>query len=86
MIDPIVFEDFNASKTMVSGVMVNTAIYKLAFEQSEHGLAIISLDERRFLDVNARFCRFMSRECDQLIGTQLSVIVGANDFEDIKAR
>lgn len=86
MIDPIVFEDFNASKTMVSGVMVNTAIYKLAFEQSEHGLAIISLDERRFLDVNARFCRYMSRERDQLIGTQLSVIVGANDFEDIKAR
>ncbi len=66
--------------------MLKTVFYKFAFEQSELGLALISLDERRFLDVNASFCRFLNRERNQLVGTQLSVIAGATDFEDIKAR
>ena len=66
--------------------MPKKVIHELAFEQSPLGLALISLSDWRFIDVNKRFCEFAHRERDQLVGEQWPVIAGIGDFDVIKAR
>jgi two-component sensor histidine kinase/PAS domain-containing protein len=61
-------------------------IYKIAFENSPLGLALLSLNDGRFIDVNPRFCQIVQREPDQLIGTPWSVIAGLSDRALITAR
>lgn len=61
-------------------------MYRIPFQRSPLGLALVSLKDGRFIDANPSFCRLLDRESDQLIGTQWSVIAGLSDREEIKAK
>ena len=61
-------------------------VYRLAFEQSDRGLALVSLADVRFIDVNERFCTLVRRDRDELAGSQWSLIAGMHDPDTIKSK
>lgn len=60
--------------------------YRIAFEQSDRGLAIVSLADACFVDVNDRFCAFARRQREELVGSQWSLIAGIEDLDLIKSK
>lgn len=56
------------------------ARYRAAFEQAAIGIAHISLD-RRYLEVNQRFCEMLGYDRDELVGRHASSITHSEDRE-----
>lgn len=65
---------------------VSDDVCRFAFERSERGLAVVSLPDARFVEVNERFCTFASRNRDEIAGSQWSLIAGMHDLDLIKSK
>ena len=63
-----------------------TDAYRIAFEQSDAGLALVSLAGARFVDANQRFCGFSGRNRDELVGSHWPLIAGIDDLDLIKSK
>lgn len=65
---------------------VSDDVCRFAFERSERGLAVVSLPDARFVEVNERFCTFAGRNRDEISGSQWSLIAGMHDMDLIKSK
>ncbi|MEY3703747.1 MAG: hypothetical protein RLZZ561_1367, partial [Pseudomonadota bacterium] len=61
-------------------------IHSLIFEHSDDAVAVISLADARFVDANKKFCEFVGRNRDELVGSQWSLIAGIADPDLIKSK
>ena len=64
----------------------NEEAYRVAFEQSERAIGLVSLADARFIDANERFCEFAGRRRKELVGSQWSLIAGIDDVDLIKSK
>lgn len=67
-------------------MIVDPDVYRLAFERSDRGLAVVSFEDACFIDANERFCRFIHRNRDELVGSQWSLIAGIDDLDAITSK
>jgi PAS domain S-box-containing protein len=64
----------------------NDDVYRVAFEQSDRAIGLVSLADARFIDANDRFCEFAGRRREELVGSQWSLIAGIDDADLIKSK